>query len=260
MRTWTPFQLAPCVDAMAVRAHQFKVAFVRFPVLESSAPRVIAVLWAILLGWVNMIDVKDSNVVNAALATLPAKIVDDLEFAFPISFSAADSTVSQSPFGATIFRAKAVLGRTATLAALPVDRPSLFQVTFAIAEPTGFLRKLIWENFELRSASDTYATNPCLWFSMGNPFGSFVPSNSRLVLGAFFRAKDACAFSGEVSTAMTACMVNRFHVIHYIASRKTYKYFDIACRRVEQAMNAEPLWEPETRIERQTEMFAEVAA
>lgn len=35
-------------------------------------------------------------------------------------------------------------------------------------------------------------------------------------------------------------------------------YFDIACRRIEQAMNAEPLFEPTVEAVRQPDMFAEV--
>jgi len=45
-----------------------------------------------------------------------------------------------------------------------------------------------------------------------------------------------------------------------IGIEKERKYFDIACRRVEQAMNAEPLWNPEVKAEVQSEMFAGAAA
>jgi hypothetical protein len=44
-----------------------------------------------------------------------------------------------------------------------------------------------------------------------------------------------------------------------IGIEKERRYFDIACKRVEQAMNEEPLWNPEVKAEVQSEMFAGAA-
>ncbi len=71
---------------------------------------------------------------------------------------------------------------------------------------------------------------------------SFLPT-SRTILDPFMGSGTtivACQRTGRIG----------------IGIEKERKYFDIACKRVEQAMNAEPLWNEPVRAEVQTEMFA----
>ncbi len=71
----------------------------------------------------------------------------------------------------------------------------------------------------------------CLSFVKGGVCDPFMGSGTTIV---------ACQRTGRVG----------------IGIEKERKYFDIACRRVEQAMNAEPLWNEPVRAEVQSEMFA----
>ncbi len=59
-------------------------------------------------------------------------------------------------------------------------------------------------------------------------------------------------FMGSGTTGVACIRTGR----KFVGVEIERRYFDIACRRVEQAMNAEPLWNEPVRAEVQSEMFA----
>lgn len=84
MRNINPiFKLVPRVDSMAICTKNFKVALLSFPFLKATKPRPVAVFRPNFEGAVDVVNLKNTEIINPTRTTLTAKIFDKLFFLFP---------------------------------------------------------------------------------------------------------------------------------------------------------------------------------
>ena len=69
---------------MAIRAKQPEIAFIRFPILESSSPNVLAALGFHLPARVDVVDIERPVVIESAFFAFTSEFGDKREFARPI--------------------------------------------------------------------------------------------------------------------------------------------------------------------------------
>ena len=70
---------------MTIRTQQSQVPIVSRPIVETSRPSVLPILWVNLLGWVYVINIKCAEIIISTDTTLTAKRIYKRKFSFPIT-------------------------------------------------------------------------------------------------------------------------------------------------------------------------------
>lgn len=131
---------------MTISAQQSQISFVCIPILETSRPRIHAALGFDLASGVNVVNIKRPEIIKTAFNALAAKLLNQSEFTFPISWAFMNAVAVLVPvISQTVIRTKTVGALLTTrfaftgffptmseIAGLPAKlRPGMFASWFA---------------------------------------------------------------------------------------------------------------------------------
>ena len=226
---------------MTVRAEKIQIPLASLPVRKTAAPTVLSFAWPLLFASINMVDVKDSDVVVSAAQALAA------EFSYQELLSLPNSTLSKKFVTVPVpEKTLAFVGtklrfcRFAALATFAVTWPPLGEIAFgrtvccvSRACPTFLdIERFAASNAVLRSTSFG-ATRRSVFALIPNNFGA--PD-----VAALERAKPlSVAGCDERRVALFAVFLHGA----IIYAKLTQGYFDIACRRIDEANGKGSLFE-----------------
>ena len=207
----TVAHLTPCMNSMAVCTKQTQVSFISFPVLKSVKPVTCSLSFFEFFVTINVVNVKNTMVVNAALNAFAAKFSNQSKLFFPVfRVLMGCKAVFVPVVSSARFAAKPVFAFFAAIFTRLFFPPSVGQVASLTAKLASAIFKPVSVNLEL------------------------------------FRA---------VFTALGyLCFLAHSYLLNTFAYYKP-KYFDIACKRIEQAVAQGQLFEPEPVKQVQESMF-----
>lgn len=224
---------------MTVSAQNLQITSVCPPVLNPARPRPFAAARADLGGRVDVVQFKNTHVVYAACDALSAKILNYLAFDLPIGFLPPTVRRDALAFGATI----SVKAFCATFGATALT-PSAPCVASMRTEPRVLNACPRWLDVKrciANLARAVFAIGLSVWRKTSK---ALIPSRRSRCACTSLGAKLSSGTAIELNAAFFAGVDNRLHWGILAAVRPIASYFDIACKRVEDAY-------------RQPDMFAE---
>lgn len=225
---------------MTVSTKHFEIGRVSPPVSQPSRPRPNPIFGANLGLWVNVVKFKNSNVGNAARTAFAAQSANDFRSFRPICLLLS-SRIRLCLAG---FRAVTAFRGFSAAQAFAAVRPSFGGVATmrAIARPIPSSPTLLnIEGAVANFALPRFASRLPVWRETGQPL---IPRRWAHFSRALLGAKLATGTAGEEFSAFGAVMVNWLHGAILAQSQWCRKYFNIACRRVEEAYRQPDLFVP----------------
>lgn len=149
---------------MAVSTKQPQITLVLGPVNESSGPTVLPFLGLVLLAWVYVVDVQDSQVIVAAPAAFTSKLLNQSQLAFPIPAALVDAVAVFIPEAlAALVGAKAIFALGFAHSAFAASAPSVREIAGPRAVFPGAILEAIGVHPNGFSASTASNRSGC-WF------------------------------------------------------------------------------------------------
>jgi len=127
--------------------------------------------------------------------------------------------------------------------------PARFVIASHIAEAARF--SVISERLKLSTATLTHLGNSCFGFPLA-PLGPAIPRRPAIRPCASRATVFSCGPASERFAALGACVMNSFHRETITRTRNAIKYFDIACKRVEEATRQPDLFVDTPKAPEQT--------
>ena len=221
---------------MTISTQQSKIPHISFPIFEASRPSILSVFRSYFLSWVNMVYIKQAEVINPAFNTLPAKFRHNIKFAFPVVFMCMCFKAMSTPIRLLAVQTTEAR-KTGYSASLAFTTLIPARLHIAISTTKNRLISPRSRLLDIKRFTALFANNilsfffsvSCYTFKPFIPRGFFnrVRAQARTVFSSLAPIKGNLAFK--------ACVVNLFHSasIYYVLC--LCKYFDIACKRIEEA-------------------------
>jgi hypothetical protein len=133
----TIIQLCPCMNSVAVSAEKFKICGLTFPILKPTQPIPCSIFRPYLKRFINVMDFKNTKIINSALDTFTAKLLYELFFLFPKLILFTERPIVFIPKGSLAFSGtKSGVGRLAAIFTNTVLFPSAGKITRAATKFT----------------------------------------------------------------------------------------------------------------------------